>query len=70
MSSFIVEGGHHLKGVIQPQGAKNEALEILCATLLTKEKVTVSNLPDILDINNLISLRSRCESVERGGGNI
>ena len=56
MSSFIVEGGHHLKGVIQPQGAKNEALEILCATLLTKEKVTVSNLPDILDINNLISL--------------
>lgn len=56
MSSFIVEGGHRMHGVITPQGAKNEALEILCATLLTSEKVTVSNLPDILDVNNLISL--------------
>lgn len=45
-----------MKGEIIPQGAKNEALEILCATLLTPEKVTISNMPDILDVNNLISL--------------
>ncbi len=56
MSTFIVEGGHKLHGDIIPQGAKNEALEILCATLLTAEKVTISNLPDILDVNNLIAL--------------
>lgn len=56
MSTFIVEGCHKLHGDIIPQGAKNEALEILCATLLTSEKVTISNLPDILDVNNLISL--------------
>ena len=56
MSTFVVEGGHRMKGDIIPQGAKNEALEILCATLLTPEKVTVSNMPDILDVNNLISL--------------
>lgn len=56
MSTFVVEGGHKLHGDIIPQGAKNEALEILCATLLTPEKVTISNLPDILDVNNLISL--------------
>ncbi len=47
MSSLIVEGGHRLKGTITPQGAKNEALEIICATLLTPEKVTVCNIPDI-----------------------
>lgn len=56
MSTFVVEGGHRMKGEIVPQGAKNEALEILCATLLTPEKVTISNMPDILDVNNLISL--------------
>lgn len=56
MSTFVVEGGHRMKGDIVPQGAKNEALEILCATLLTPEKVTISNMPDILDVNNLISL--------------
>lgn len=56
MSTFIVEGGHRLKGDITPQGAKNEALQIICATLLTSERVVVDNVPDILDINNLISL--------------
>ncbi|MDE6095734.1 MAG: UDP-N-acetylglucosamine 1-carboxyvinyltransferase [Muribaculaceae bacterium] len=56
MSSLIVEGGHRLHGSITPQGAKNEALQIICATLLTPEKVTVSNIPDIADIRNLISL--------------
>lgn len=56
MSSFIVEGGHRLHGSITPQGAKNEGLEVICATLLTSEKVTISNVPDILDINNLIRL--------------
>ena len=56
MSSFIVEGGHTLSGSISPQGAKNEALEVICATLLTPEKVTISNVPDIADIRNLISL--------------
>ena len=56
MSTFIVEGGHKLHGTIKPQGAKNEALEVICATLLTPESVTISNIPDILDIRNLISL--------------
>lgn len=56
MSSFIVEGGHELKGSISPQGAKNEALEVICATLLTPEKVTISNIPNIADVRNLISL--------------
>jgi UDP-N-acetylglucosamine 1-carboxyvinyltransferase len=56
MSTFIVEGGHRLHGIITPQGAKNEALQIICATLLTSEQVVVDNVPDILDINNLISL--------------
>ena len=56
MSSFIIEGGHKLHGEIMPQGAKNEALQILCATLLTEEKVTIHNLPNILDVNNLIQL--------------
>ena len=58
MSTFIVEGGHPIHGNITPQGAKNEALQIFCATLLTPEKVVVENLPDILDINNLIALLS------------
>ena len=56
MSSFIVEGGHRLSGSIAPQGAKNEALEVISAVLLTSEDVTISNIPDILDIRNLISL--------------
>ena len=56
MASFIIEGGHRLSGEIRPQGAKNEALQILCATLLTAEDVTVGNIPDILDVNNLIAL--------------
>jgi len=56
MSTFIIEGGQPLKGEIVPQGAKNEALQILCATLLTSEEVMVENIPDILDVNNLIDL--------------
>lgn len=56
MSSFIVEGGHTLQGSITPQGAKNEGLEVICATLLTSEVVEISNVPDILDIRNLIRL--------------
>ena len=58
MASFIVEGGHKLHGSITPQGAKNEALQVLCAVLLTKETVIISNLPNILDVNNLIDLLS------------
>lgn len=56
MASFIVEGGLKLNGEITPQGAKNEALQILCAVLLTKEKVTINNIPNIRDINKLIEL--------------
>ena len=56
MASFVIEGGHKLHGEITPQGAKNEVLQILCATLLTSEKVVVNNIPDILDVNNLIQL--------------
>ena len=56
MSTFIVEGGHTLRGEITPQGAKNEALEVICAVLLTPERVVIENIPDILDINNLISM--------------
>lgn len=56
MPSFIIEGGRRLSGEITPQGAKNEVLQILCATLLTTEPVRVSNIPDILDVNNLIDL--------------
>ncbi len=56
MSAFIIEGGHPLTGTIEPQGAKNEALEVLCATLLTSEKVTIRNIPNIRDVNNLIQL--------------
>ena len=56
MASFIIEGGHHLSGDIHPQGAKNEVLQIICAALLTDEEVTVHNVPDILDVNNLIQL--------------
>ncbi|MCQ2308750.1 MAG: UDP-N-acetylglucosamine 1-carboxyvinyltransferase [Bacteroidia bacterium] len=56
MSSFRIKGGNKLSGVIVPQGAKNEAMQVLCAALLTDEPVTITNLPDILDINNLIEL--------------
>lgn len=56
MGTFQIEGGHALKGDIQPQGAKNEALQILCAVLLTPEKVTISNIPDIRDVNKLIQI--------------
>ena len=56
MESFIIEGGHPLQGIITPQGAKNEALEVICATLLSEEPVRIKNIPDILDVNNLILL--------------
>ncbi|MBQ8657497.1 MAG: UDP-N-acetylglucosamine 1-carboxyvinyltransferase [Prevotella sp.] len=56
MSTFIIEGGHPLKGTITPQGAKNEALQVICATLLTCEPVVIENVPDIRDVNNLIQL--------------
>lgn len=56
MESFIIEGGHPLQGTITPQGAKNEALEVICATLLSEEPVRIKNIPDILDVNNLILL--------------
>ena len=56
MASFVIEGGHKLHGEITPQGAKNEVLQIVCATLLTQEEVVVNNIPDILDVNNLIQL--------------
>ena len=54
MASFIIEGGHKLSGSITPQGAKNEVLQEICATLLTEEEVTLENIPDIADVNNLI----------------
>ncbi len=56
MAKFLIEGGHSLKGDIYPQGAKNEALEVICATLLTPEEVIIKNVPNILDVNNLIRL--------------
>ena len=56
MESFIIEGGHPLKGTITPQGAKNEALQVICASLLTEDEVRIQNIPDILDVNNLIQL--------------
>ncbi len=70
MASFEIEGGKQLKGELIPQGAKNEALQILCAVLLTPDKVTISNLPDIIDVNKLINLLQtmgvKTEKVERG----
>lgn len=70
MQSFLIEGGHPLKGTITPQGAKNEALEVICATLLTQEEVHISNVPDILDVNNLIALlREMGVSVNRKSRN-
>lgn len=70
MASFEIYGGKPLKGELIPQGAKNEALQILCAVLLTPEKVTISNIPDIIDVNKLISLLQtmgvKIEKVEKG----
>ncbi|PHR32854.1 MAG: UDP-N-acetylglucosamine 1-carboxyvinyltransferase [Fluviicola sp.] len=70
MASFEIHGGKPLKGELVPQGAKNEALQVLCAPLLTAEKVTISNLPDIVDVNKLIGLLQamgvKIEKVERG----
>ena len=70
MASFIVEGGHKLHGSITPQGAKNEALQVLCAVLLTKETIVINNLPNILDVNNLIDLLAsigvRVEKLAKG----
>ena len=56
MGTFQITGGKKLSGSITPQGAKNEALQIICATLLTPEKVTIANIPDIVDVNKLIDL--------------
>ena len=56
MKSFKIEGGHKLKGSIQPQGAKNEALQIICAVLLSSEEITIHNIPNIIDVNKLIAL--------------
>ena len=68
MASFIIEGGHRLNGSITPQGAKNEVLQEICATLLTSEKVTIENIPDIADVNNLIGqLMNMGVSVTRNG---
>ena len=68
MASFIIEGGHKLKGDITPPGAKNEVLQEICATLLTPEKVTIENVPDIADVNNLINqLINMGVSVTRNG---
>lgn len=68
MASLIIEGGHRLHGDIYPQGAKNEVLQIICATLLTSEEVVVNNVPDILDVNNLIQLvRDMGVSVRKRG---
>ena len=70
MSSFEIYGGKKLKGELIPQGAKNEALQVLCAPLLTAEKVTISNIPDIVDVNKLIELLQtmgvKIEKVEKG----
>ncbi len=70
MATFQIEGGHQLKGDIQPQGAKNEALQILCGVLLTPEKVTLRNVPDIIDVNKLITILKhlgvKVEKLEKG----
>lgn len=70
MGTFKIEGGHQLKGSIQPQGAKNEALQILCAVLLTPEKVTINNIPNIVDVNKLIKLLEKLGvKIEQLGAN-
>ena len=70
MASFIIEGGYPLSGTITPQGAKNEALEVICATLLTEEEVSIANIPNIRDVNNLIVLLEKMGvEVKRQAGN-
>ena len=56
MASFLIEGNHRLQGEITPQGAKNEALQVICATLLTEEEVRLQNVPDILDVKLIASI--------------
>jgi len=56
MGSFVIEGGHRLKGEVIPQGAKNEALQIICAVLLTDERVVIENIPQIIDVLRLIDI--------------
>lgn len=70
MASFVIEGGHKLHGTITPQGAKNEALEVICAVILTEETVVMHNIPNILDVNNLIGILSKIgvKCVDQGGG--
>lgn len=63
MASFVIEGGYKLSGSLTPQGAKNEALQVIAATLLTDQEVRISNIPNILDVNNLINL-IQCMGVE------
>jgi UDP-N-acetylglucosamine 1-carboxyvinyltransferase len=70
MASFKIEGGHKLKGTIIPQGAKNEALQIICAVLLTPEKVVINNIPDIVDVNKLIFILGKLGvKIEKLGAN-
>ena len=70
MASFEIHGGKTLSGDLIPQGAKNEALQVLCAPLLTADKVTISNIPDIVDVNKLMGLLQamgmKIEKVEKG----
>lgn len=68
MSTFVIEGGHRLKGEITPQGAKNEALQVICATLLSKEAVRIQNIPNILDVNNLIALLEQMGVITQWNG--
>ena len=70
MGTFVVKGGRPLSGTIEPQGAKNEALQILCAVLLTAEPIEISNVPDIVDINKLLDiLESLGVRMEKKGNN-
>jgi len=70
MESFVINGGYPLKGSITPQGAKNEALQILCAVLLASKKIIVHNIPDIIDVNKLIclikNLGGKVENINKG----
>ena len=63
MQSFIIEGGYPLQGTITPQGAKNEALQVICACLLTEEEVRIQNIPDILDVNSALETSPGRKSV-------
>ena len=70
MATFLVEGGCPLQGTIEPQGAKNEALQVICATLLTDEEVTISNIPEIRDVLKLVEILKglgvHVESMKKG----